>query len=270
MTERMFGLEGRVVVLTGGAGMLGSRYVHALSRAGAHVAVADIDADAAASVAGSAPGAEAVPIPVDVTDPDSVRRLADLVLQRFGRVHALVNNAGIDPKFDPAHAAEHTHEFERIPLDAWNASLAVNLTGPFLCAQALAPRILESGGGSIVNIASIYGVVGPDQRLYATDDGEALRFKPPHYCAAKSGLLGLTRYLAAYYAGRPLRVNALVLGGVRNGHDPGFLQRYGARAPIGRMAEPGEYCGALCFLLSDAASYMTGASLVMDGGWTAW
>jgi 2-deoxy-D-gluconate 3-dehydrogenase len=170
---------------------------------------------------------------------------------------------------DAEAGAAHVHTFEDYPLDAWNQAVAVNLTGAFLCAQALAPALLASGRGAIVNVASTYGLVGPDQRLY--DDGLGVhRVKPPTYSATKAALVGLTKYLAAYYGGRGLRANALVPGGVYAGHDDGFVRRYAARTPLGRMARRDEYCGALQFLLSDAASYMTGACLVVDGGWTAW
>jgi len=263
-----FDVAGRVVVLTGGAGLLGTEYAWALSLAGAHVVVADVDAAAAARVAAGVPGADALAVPTDVADPSSVVELARIVREAFGRVDALVNNAALDPKFDAASAAAHTDDFERFPLAAWNAALAVNLTGAFLCAQAFAPALLAARG-TIVNVGSTYGLVGPDQRLY--DDGSgAPRVKPPTYSVTKAGLVGLTRYLAAYYGERGLRVNALVPGGAYADHDDGFVRRYSSRTPLGRMARRDEYCGALQFLLSDAASYMTGACLVVDGGWTAW
>ncbi len=265
-----FRLDGKVVVLTGGAGFLGEPYARALSRAGAHVVVADIDGEGAHRVAGSVEGARALAVKVDVSDPASVRQLADLTVGTFGRVDGLVNNAALDPKFDHDHEGEHSDSFEAFPLEAWNRSLDVNVTGPFLCAQALAPRMLETGGGVIVNVGSIYGVTGPDQRIYGRDAQGRPRYKPVTYSVGKAAMFGLTRYLATYYAGQPIRVNTLVLGGVLNNHDPEFLRHYTARTPMGRMAEREEYCGALVFLLSDASSYMTGASLPVDGGWTAW
>lgn len=274
---RDFRMDGRVVVVTGGAGLLGAEYTAALSAAGAHVVVADVDGEAAERVAAAAPGARAVPVRVDVADADSVSRLLRETLARFGRVDGLVNNAALDPKFDAVRAGEHELGFEAFPLDEWNGALAVNLTGSFLCAQAFAPALVTSaaghpgrGGSAIVNIGSIYGVVGPDQRLYHAGNGAPPRYKPVVYSVTKSALLGLTRYLAVYYAGKRLRVNALTLGGVDNGHDPDFTRRYAQRTPLGRMACRDEYTSALLFLLSDASSYMTGTSLVVDGGWTAW
>jgi NAD(P)-dependent dehydrogenase (short-subunit alcohol dehydrogenase family) len=262
-------LQGRVIVLTGGAGLLGRNHSQALSAAGAHVIVADVDEAKAGAVASALSGAEGMAVSMDVTDPNSIRGMVQKVIERFGRIDALVNNAAIDPKFDRTNGGAHTHSFEEYPLDLWLQSLNVNVTGAFLCTQAVAPFLLASGHGSIVNIASIYGVVGPDQRLYR-QDGVQVQFKPVAYSVTKSALIGFTRYLASYWAGSGLRVNTLTLGGVEAGHDPGFVQRYSERTPMGRMARPDEYGGALVFLLSDASSYMTGANLVIDGGWTAW
>lgn len=259
-----FDVEGQVVVLTGGAGFLGGEYTRALSAAGAHVVVADVDAGAARETADSAPGARALAVEADVTSPDAVDALARRASQEFGGVDTLVNNAALDPKFDPEHAGEREEGFEEFPLAAWKRSLEVDLTGAFLATRALAPALLESGRGVVVNVASIYGVVGPDQRLY--QEGH----KPVAYSVTKAGLLGFTRWLATYYAGRPLRANALVLGGVEHGHQQGFRERYAYRTPAGRMARPPEAADALRFLISEASSYMTGSSLVVDGGWTAW
>lgn len=264
-------LAERVVVLTGGAGLLGRRHVASLRRAGAHVVVADRDEVGAARAAAEGDGPPALPVRADLTDPADVRELVARTVRVYGRVDALVNNAALDPKFEPGHAGRHRSSFEEFPLDAWDAGLAANLTSAFLCTQAVAPHLRASGKGAVVNVASIYGLVGPDQRLYrdASDEGPP-SFKPVVYSVTKSALVGFTRYLAAYWAGTGIRVNTLTLGGVENGHDEGFVARYSARTPLGRMARPDEYGRALCFLLSDASSYMTGANLVLDGGWTAW
>jgi NAD(P)-dependent dehydrogenase (short-subunit alcohol dehydrogenase family) len=267
MSERP--LQDRVVVLTGGGGLLGRNHSRALSCAGAHVVVADIDEDAANHVVSELHDAEGMAVSMDITNPASIRQMVERVKQRFGRIDALVNNAAIDPKFDSVNGGAHTHSFEEYPLELWRQSLDVNLTGAFLCTQAVAPSLLASGHGSVVNIASIYGIVGPDQRLYQ-QDGQQLQFKPVAYSVTKSALIGLTKYLATYWAGSNLRVNALTLGGVQAGHDADFVRRYSDRTPMGRMARPDEYGGALVFLLSDASSYMTGSNLVVDGGWTAW
>ncbi|HYW31076.1 MAG TPA: SDR family oxidoreductase [Gemmatimonas sp.] len=263
-----FDVAERVVVITGGAGLLGSAYSRALGEAGARVVVADIDGATAADIAADI-GGRSLAVQVDVTDPGSVAELVRSTVMTFGQVHALVNNAAIDPKFDATSRTAHSHGFESYPLVAWKRALDVNLTGPFLCAQAFLPHLLASGTGTIVNVASTYGLVAPDQRLY--DDGiSTAGIKPPAYSVTKSGIIGLTRYLAAYYGAQGLRVNALVPGGVFTDHDEGFVNRYSSRTPLGRMATRDEYSAALQFLISPASSYMTGSCLVVDGGWTAW
>lgn len=191
------------------------------------------------------------------------------VVKGFGRIDVLVNNAAIDPKFDRHAVADRQVTFEEFPLQAWNEALAVNVTGMFLCAQAVSKPMLAQGGGVVINVSSMYGMVGPDQALYR-ETGAAAAFKPVTYSVTKSAVYGLTKYLATYWAGKNIRVNTLTLGGVENDQTPGFVERYAARTPLGRMAHPNEYCGALLFLASDASSYMTGSNLVVDGGWTAW
>jgi NAD(P)-dependent dehydrogenase (short-subunit alcohol dehydrogenase family) len=268
-----FDMSGRTVIVTGGAGLLGREYGRALVDAGANVVLADIDGsrvDAIATDLG-ATGGKIIGIAVDVTDEDSVAHLVRETLTAFGRIDGLVNNAALDPKFDRGKSAQLAITFENYPLELWNRALAVNLTGLFLCARAVAPSMLEQGRGVIVNVSSTYGMVGPDQRLYESDRPDAPReFKPVAYSVTKSGVLGFSRYLAAYWAGTGIRVNTLTPGGVLNEQPPEFVRRYSARTPLGRMADRREYCGALLFLLSDASSYMTGSNLVVDGGWTAW
>lgn len=270
--EERFGLAGRTAIVTGGAGLLGTGYAHALAAAGAHVVVADIDGGAAETLAEAvsrASGVRAMAIPTDVTHPGSVRAMAEQTLAEFGRIDALVNNAALDPKFDPAHSGSHAGSFEEFPLEAWDQSLAVNLTGMFLCAQAVCRPMLAAGRGVMVNVSSTYGLVGPDQRLYQRE-GRPPEYKPVSYSVTKSAVIGLTRYLATYFAGKGIRVNTLTPGGVFAGHDEEFVRRYSARTVLGRMAEKDEMSSALLFLVSDASSYMTGANLVVDGGWTAW
>lgn len=270
---RLFDLHERVAILTGGAGFLGQEYAVALAEAGAHVVIADIDGRAArklAAVVTERSGIKAKGIETDVSSKSSVQGMVEQTLADFGRVDILINNAALDPKFDPEHAGEHANTFEDYPMELWNQSLAVNVTGLFLCAQAVARPMRAQGKGVIVNISSIYGMVGPDQRLYEKPGDGPPAYKPVAYSVTKSAIFGLTRYLATYWAGKNIRVNTLTLGGVFNNHDEEFTQRYGYRTPLGRMAHKSEYGGALLFLVSDASSYMTGANLVLDGGWTAW
>jgi 2-deoxy-D-gluconate 3-dehydrogenase len=267
-----FRIPGKVAIVTGGAGLLGAAHCQALAQAGGIVVIADVAREQAEQVAGKvreSTGGEAVAIQTDITDPVSVNAMLNQTVQRFGRVDILVNNAALDPKFDPASAESHSDSFEEFPLELWEHSLRVNVTGMFLCAQAVAKPMLAAGRGTIVNICSTYGLVGPDQRLYERE-GQEPRFKPVAYSVSKAAALGLTRYLATYFAGKGIRVNALTPGGVFADHDDEFVKRYSAKTVLGRMAEREEISAALLFLVSEASSYMTGANLVVDGGWTAW
>ena len=267
-----FDLTGRVAIVTGGAGLLGRSYCQTLASVGAHVVVADIRADEAASLSdlvARKTGPEAIAVGTDVSEPESVKHLLRRTLDRFGRVDILVNNAALDPKFDPSQAGKHSSRFEDLSFDAWQQALAVNVTGMFLCAQAVARPMKDAGRGVIVNVSSTYGLVGPDQRLYQRE-GQPAQFKPVTYSVAKAAAIGLTRYLATYFAGTGIRVNTLTPGGVYAGHEEEFVRRYSAKTVLGRMADRDEMSSALLFLVSDASSYMTGANLVVDGGWTAW
>ena len=230
--------------------------------------VADVAGEAAENIAREI-GAKAKAIEVDVSNPGSVQALMKSVMAAFGRLDILVNSAAVDPKFDPGHRDRNSTKFEDYSLESWEQSIAVNLTGAFLCAQAVAGHMVAQGGGVIVNICSTYGLVGPDQSIYEKE-GQPREYKPVDYSVTKAGLLGLTRYLATYFAGKNVRVNALSPGGVYNQHDDEFVRKYSSHTVLGRMAEPDELNGALLFLASDASSYMTGANLVVDGGWTAW
>jgi NAD(P)-dependent dehydrogenase (short-subunit alcohol dehydrogenase family) len=270
MSPDRFDLKGRTVIITGGGGLLGSHYAHALAEVDAKVVVADIDAAKAEAVAAPLGKDRALALEVDVTDPESVHAMVGRTVSQFGSLDGLVNNAALDPKFDPDHAEEHVLTFENYPLSLWQQELGVNLTGMFLCAQAVAPQMLQQKKGVIVNISSTYGMVGPDQRLYEKDDGGPPRLKPVTYTVTKSAVFGLTKYLATYWREMGIRVNTLTLGGVYNKHEDEFVKRYSYRTPMGRMADADEYSGALIYLLSDASSYMTGSNLVVDGGWTAW
>jgi len=269
--NKMFDLSGRVAIVTGGAGLLGREFSKTLAQAGASVVVADIDERKSRGVAQELQGMDlgALSVPVDVRDPTSVAAMLARTLREWGRVDILVNSAALDPKFEPGSRGEFANAFEDFPLEAWNRALEVNLTGLLLCSQAVSRAMLENGRGVMINLCSTYGLVGPDQRIYQ-GEGQPSQFKPVYYSVTKAGVLGLTRYLAAYYAGKNLRVNALTPGGIWQNQDPMFVKEYSARTILGRMARGDEMNAALLFLASDASSYMTGANLVVDGGWTAW
>ncbi len=269
-----FDLKGRTAVVTGGAGLLGTEFCRTLAEAGACVAVVDVNADAAHRAATALEKArlQVKAFAADVTDPTSIASMVKAVLAEFGRLDILVNSAALDPKFDSEAVKRGITpgSFEDYPLAEWNAALDVNLTGLVLVTQACVKPMLERGKqGSIINICSTYGLNGPDQRIYVKS-GKRVAYKPVYYTVTKAGVLGFTRYLAAYYAGTKIRVNALTPGGVFNDHEDYFVQNYSAKTILGRMAERDEMNGALLFLASDASSYMTGGNLVVDGGWTAW
>jgi 2-deoxy-D-gluconate 3-dehydrogenase len=269
-----FDLTGRVAVVTGGVGLLGTEFCRALAEAGAAVAVVDLNGAAAQVAAESLTrdGYKTLALSTDITQPDSVKAAIQEVLSAFGRIDILVNSAALDPKFDPGAIDRGITPgaFEDYPLDLWNSALNVNLTGMFLMTQACVKPMIEQGKkGSIINICSTYGLNGPDQRIYVKE-GRRVAFKPVYYTVTKAGVLGFTKYLAAYYAGTEIRVNALTPGGVFNNHEEYFVKNYSAKTILGRMANKDEMNGALLFLASDASSYMTGNNVVVDGGWTAW
>jgi len=272
--QEKFDLAGRVAIVTGGVGLLGSEFCKTLAEAGTAVAVVDLNASAAQAVADTLTksGYKAQAFTTNITQPDSVNTMVDNVLSTFGRIDILVNSAALDPKFDPDAVKKGITPgaFEDYPLTDWNAALNVNLTGTFLITQAcVKPMLAQGKKGSIINICSTYGLNGPDQRIYIKD-GERVAFKPVYYTVTKAGVMGFTQYLAAYYAGTDIRVNALTPGGVFNNHEEYFVKNYSAKTIIGRMAKKDEMNGALLFLASDASSYMTGNNLIVDGGWTAW
>ncbi len=269
-----FNLKDKVAVVTGGVGLLGAEFCKTLAEAGASVAVADLDGEAAGQVADGLvkSGYKAMGIGADITNPDSVNAMTAELLSTFGRLDILVNSAALDPKFDPDAAAKGIAPgaFEDYPLSDWNAALNVNLTGIFLVTQACVKQMIAQGKkGSIINICSTYGLNGPDQKIYIKD-GKRVAFKPVYYTVTKAGVMGFTKYLAAYYAETEIRVNALTPGGVFNNHEEYFVKNYSAKTILGRMAKKDEMNGALLFLASDASSYMTGNNVIVDGGWTAW
>jgi len=267
-----FSLDGKVAVVTGAAGLLGVSHCLALAEAGASVVAVDLQEDRCARLAlelRAAHGRDAYAYVCDVTSPPGVAGLLDAVLQWFGRVDVLINNAAIDDKVEkPASGGQP--RFEDYPLDAWDRCLKVNVTGTFVCCQSIGAEMARRRRGSIINIASTYGIVAPDQSLYRNSDGTQTFFKSAAYPTTKGAVLALTRFLGAYWGRVGVRVNALSPGGVENGQSPEFVTRYSERTPLGRMAHASDYAGALIFLASDASDYVTGANLIVDGGWTAW
>ncbi|MBN1447488.1 MAG: SDR family oxidoreductase [Bacteroidetes bacterium] len=271
--EELFSLNGRTAVVTGALGLIGREHCRALAAAGANVIVTDLDAKGCESFAAEL-SAESGRITLgkaaDITDPDAVLALFHAVIEVFGHVHILVNNAAINDMVENPVSALEASRFERYPLDLWRKCLDVNVTGMFLCCQIFGGHMAEHSGGSIINIASTYGLVGPDQSLYQRPDGTQTFYKSAVYPTTKGAVISFTRFLATYWGQAGVRVNTLSPGGVRNGQDTHFIENYARRTPLGNMARPTDYHGAIVYLASDASRYMTGANLVVDGGWTAW
>lgn len=267
-----FSLTGKAAIVTGGIGLLGKEFCRTLAEAGADVVVADLNGQAADDFAAELrrDGFQASGMQVDVTSPASVAAMVSSCVVSYGSLDVIVCSAAMDPKFDDSQAGQHRNTFEDYPLEMWKQALDVNLTGVFLCCQAAAVQMVAQGSkGSIINICSTYGLVPPDQRIYEKP-GQPRQFKPAFYTTSKAGVLGLTKYIASYYAGTQLRANCLTPGGVYNNHDETFARNYAYRTIMGRMANKNEMNGALLYLASEASSYMTGQNVVVDGGWTAW
>ena len=257
MTD-LFSLEGRVAIVTGGAGQLGGEIARGLAAHGAKVAIFDI---------AEAPEGDGVSsFVVDVTDRSAIER-ATAELPEVP--HVLVNAAALDSP--PDAPAEEVGPFEDYPSQAFDEVMAVNVKGTLFACQVIGARMAEKGRGSVVNVSSIYGMLSPVQDIYDFRRTEAETFfKPVAYSVSKSALYNLTRYLATYWAKSGVRVNTLTLAGVANEQPQAFVDAYTARMPLGRMADAGEVVGPVIFLASDAASYVTGANVVVDGGWSAW
>ncbi len=265
----LFNLKNKTAIVTGALGLIGREHCKALNEAGANVVVADIDELKCIEFAENL-STDSIGISLDVTNPESIKRLRDKALRKFGHIDVLVNNAAINDMFENPKAASEQSKFENYPLELWHKSVDVNLTGVFLCSQILGTLMSKQKSGSIINIASTYGITAPDQSLYIKEDGTQSFYKPPAYSATKGAVIMFTKYLAAYWGKDGVRVNTLTPGGVENSQDQFFIDKYSSKTMLGRMAQPTDYKGALIFLASDASSYMTGANLIIDGGWTAW
>jgi NAD(P)-dependent dehydrogenase (short-subunit alcohol dehydrogenase family) len=269
-----FDLTGRVAVITGGTGLLGQQHAEAIARAGGIPVLADVrvnGVDPESRAWKERFGERACTIQTDITNPESVKNLLRIVLEKFNRVDILVNNAANNPKMENKVEVEFSR-LEFFPLEQWDADLNVGLKGAFLCSQIIGSEMARRKRGVIVNVASDLAVIAPDQRLYRKpglpEDQQPV--KPVTYSVVKTGLIGLTRYLATYWAGSGIRVNAISPGGVYNNQADDFVERLTRLIPLGRMANASEYQAAILFLCSDASSYMTGTNLVIDGGRSCW
>lgn len=277
MTFEKFNLSGKTALITGAAGLLGMEHAAALLESGAQVVLTDIGESALQSaqtnLAQKFEMTRFITKVMDVTSPQRVRTVAEELWADGFRIDILVNNAAIDPKVRCDKGVLETSRLENFPLDQWNQQVAVGLTGAFLCSQVFGSAMARDGsGGIILNIASDLSLFSPDQRIYRKDrlPDDMQPVKPVAYSVIKAGLIGLTRYLATYWADQGVRCNALSPGGVSNGQGEEFIQRLSSLIPLGRMASKDEYREAIQFLCSEASSYMNGQNVVMDGGRSVW
>jgi NAD(P)-dependent dehydrogenase (short-subunit alcohol dehydrogenase family) len=263
-----FNLKNKTIILTGSAGILGSKYSYMLCEAGANLILVDIDTKKNKKLQNSLEekyDSKCLSFDIDITKKLDIKNMIQDVVKKFNKIDGLVNNAVFHPKIKGKNISK---PFETFPIELWNEAISVNLTGTFLLSQEIGKIMSKQKNGVIVNISSIYGIHGADQRIYGTSKLNS----PVSYAVTKGAIINLTRYLAAYWHRKNIRVNTLTIGGVQaNSYmDKNFIKKYSEKTILGRMAKSDEYSGALLFLLSDASSYMTGSNLIIDGGWTVW
>jgi NAD(P)-dependent dehydrogenase (short-subunit alcohol dehydrogenase family) len=265
--KNLFDLTGKTALITGGGGLLGPKHAEAIVEYGGKVILADWHEDRAKEKAESI-GKNATYEWLDVTDKSSIQKVVD----KYEKIDILINNAAKDPKVKKGGGLTPDSRFETMTEDYWNEGIDACLNGTFLCSQVVSNKMLENGGGVILNISSDLGVIAPDQRLYLKEglEDDQQNVKPITYSAAKWAVVGMTKYLSVYFAKRGIRVNCLSPTGVFNNHPEDFVKKLSNIIPMGRMADIDEYKGAIVFLCSDASSYMTGENLVIDGGKTVW
>lgn len=268
-SKELFSLEGKVALVTGALGLIGKNHCKALSEAGASVIVADLNETKSKEFA-SELNSNSIGLGIDITNPESVKYAKNEIIKELKKIDILVNNAAINDMVENPDSEAEDSKFENYPLELFRKVIDVNVTGMFITSQIIGSEMAKVKNGSIINVASTYGIVAPDQSIYKRPDGSQPFYKSPAYPTAKGAVLNFTRFLASYWGKDNVRVNTLSPGGVENGQDDYFIENYSSRTPLGRMAIQTDYKGAIVFLASDASSYMTGANLVIDGGWTAW
>jgi len=273
--KELFSLSEKVIVITGAAGLLGEKHAEAVAAYGGTPVLLDLSqtaVDLLAEKLNKQYKTNAVGFSIDITNESKVKLVSNEVFRKFGKIDGLVNNAANNPKVEET-SEKNFSRLENFPLDIWEQDIAVGLTGSYLCIKYFGFHISQNkDGGSIINISSDLGVIAPDQRLYE-EEGVAhdqQNVKPVTYSVVKSGMIGLTRYIATYWSDKNVRCNAMCPGGVENGQSDVFLNKVNARIPMGRLAQSNEYQSTLLWMLSDASSYLNGAIVSVDGGRTTW
>ena len=275
MLEELFRLDNKVIIITGATGLLGRKHAEVVACYGGTPILLDLSQQAVDSFANELNDKykiDSVGFSIDITDEKAIENNVKKLIERFGKIDGLVNNAANNPKVEDSNEINFSR-LENFPLNIWHDDVAVGLTGAFLCAKHYGYQIAQNPqGGSIVNISSDLGLIAPDQRLYKKNgvDNNLQNVKPVTYSVVKTGLIGLTRYLATYWADKNVRCNAMCPGGVENGQPNDFLEDVSKRIPMGRMANADEYQGTLLWMLSNASSYLNGAVIPVDGGRTSW
>jgi len=275
MLEKLFRLDGKIIVITGATGLLGRKHAQAVACYGGTPILLDLSQKAVDDLSielNMKYKVNSLGFEVDITNEESIKNNAEWLFNEFGKVDGLVNNAANNPKVEGDDKVNFSR-LENFPIDIWYQDIAVGLTGAFLCAKHYGTKISQNpNGGSIVNIASDLGLIAPDQRLYKQDNisEELQNVKPVTYSVVKSGLIGLTRYLATYWPEKNVRCNAMCPGGINNGQQEDFLKAVFERIPMGRLANSDEYQGTLLWMLSDASSYLNGAIVPVEGGRVVW
>lgn len=271
-----FMITDKVVIITGGAGLIGRRHMEAVLEGGGIPVLLDIFKEPLDKVKeeylGKYPTATIETYVADITDKACLEQIRDELLTKYGHIDGLINNAANNPKMEGGSKNMGAIQFHNLPLDIWNDDLAVGLTGAFLCAQVFGTVMEKQGSGSVINVSSDYGVISPNQNIYRKEGipEEEQIIKPVSYSVVKHGLMGLTKYLATYWGKKGVRVNTLCPASLFNGQDETFVQKISELIPMGRMSRPDEYPATVLYMLSDASSYMTGATVILDGGRTIW
>ncbi|MCR5389840.1 MAG: SDR family oxidoreductase [Lachnospiraceae bacterium] len=274
---RRFDISGRVCIVTGGGGLIGLKHAEAITEGGGIPVLLDIiqagmDRNIKTLKEEYGDDIKYETIVTDITDRDALSKVRDELLEKYGHIDVLINNAANNPKVEGGSKNLGAMRFTNFPVDIWNQDLAVGLTGAMLCAQVFGEVMEKQKKGVVLNISSDYGLIAPDQRIYRKEGlpEEQQTVKPVSYSVVKHGIIGLTKYLAIYWAEKGIRVNTLCPASLSNGQDEEFVNKISNLIPLGRMSDPDEYVCTILYMISDAATYMTGSTVVCDGGRTSW